>query len=163
MTEQARERKAWWRSARRSSRVRRAAESLEPGKEPFHDPAVVPELLARFDAAPGDARFDAAPAQRVPAFGMVIGLVRAWSFSGRRRGRPPARRHSPGTASTTASRSWQSLRLPEERSAASGGEWRSPTRFVALNGHVRERGWGMFSQWVRPGGSLVVAHRQHLM
>ena len=47
----------------------------KPRQRPFHDPPMPTELLARLDAAAGDARCDAPPAAGVPTTVVVIPLV----------------------------------------------------------------------------------------
>ena len=52
-----------------------AAETVEPGDGPFDHPSVPPEFLAAFNAAPGDAGDDAAPAYGRAAARIVVSLV----------------------------------------------------------------------------------------
>ncbi len=52
-----------------------AAEAAQPGQSAFHHPAPAAQPLPGLDAAPGDARDDAALAARGPAEGVVVALV----------------------------------------------------------------------------------------
>src|SRR3954471_12872685 len=54
---------------------RQPAASGDPGQGPFHDPAWRAQPSAALDAAPGDARDDAAPAASAAAAGIVVGFV----------------------------------------------------------------------------------------
>ncbi len=52
-----------------------AAEAIEPGERPLDHPAIAPQPLTRLDAAAGDARNDATPAQRLPTARIIVALV----------------------------------------------------------------------------------------
>ncbi len=68
-----------------------AAELVDPGEGPLHDPAAFARMGAAFDAAAGDAGLDVAAAEFASAEGVAIGLVGVELF------RPFARASAPSS------------------------------------------------------------------
>jgi|UPI0005BCC42A hypothetical protein len=52
-----------------------ATEASQPSQGTLHDPAVASQMLAALDAAPGDARCDAARPTLAPTAAMIVALV----------------------------------------------------------------------------------------
>ena len=95
------------------------AEPVQPRQGAFHDPAVVPEPLARVDPRARDAAEDVPRAEACLVDARAVGLVGVQLGGALARGRP-RRRATATTKSTMCSSSVPSLTFAALSSAASG-------------------------------------------
>lgn len=66
-----------------------APEAVEPGKRPLHHPPMLAQLLTALDTTPGDTRYDASLAQRLPVSLGVVSFVSVHLVRSRARSSSP--------------------------------------------------------------------------